>query len=47
MATKINISIPEPCHENWQNMSVIEKERFCDLCQKKFMILHTPQTEKL
>ena len=35
MATKINISIPEPCHENWQNMSVIEKERFCDLCQKK------------
>ncbi|WP_300567713.1 carboxypeptidase-like regulatory domain-containing protein [Flavobacterium sp.] len=35
MSQKINISIPEPCHENWQKMSPTEKGRFCDSCQKK------------
>ncbi len=34
MASKINISIPEPCHENWQKMTPTEKGRFCDSCQK-------------
>ena len=34
MSQKIKISIPEPCHENWQKMTVTEKGRFCSSCQK-------------
>lgn len=35
MSNKINISIPKPCHENWQKMTPLEKGRFCDSCQKQ------------
>jgi len=34
MKQKIQISISEPCHENWQNMTLVEKGRFCSSCQK-------------
>ncbi|MEN2399906.1 carboxypeptidase-like regulatory domain-containing protein [Flavobacterium sp. MC2016-06] len=34
MAHKIRISIPEPCHENWLEMSPSQKGRFCSNCQK-------------
>ncbi|MBC5833767.1 hypothetical protein G6N05_02600 [Flavobacterium sp. F372] len=34
MKSKIQISIPEPCNEGWQNMTPVEKGRFCASCQK-------------
>jgi hypothetical protein len=29
-----SLSIPEPCHEDWDKMSKVEKGRFCSSCSK-------------
>lgn len=34
MNSQINISIPEPCHEDWNKMIPNEKGRFCESCSK-------------
>src|SRR5689334_19624498 len=34
MSNPIQIRIPEPCHENWHNMTPTEQGRFCGSCQK-------------
>jgi len=35
MLKNIQLSIPKPCHENWDAMSPVEKGRFCGSCQKQ------------
>lgn len=35
MSKKIALSIAEPCHENWDNMSPDAKGKFCGSCQKQ------------
>jgi hypothetical protein len=35
MVKHIQISVDNPCLENWENMSPVEKGRFCGSCQKQ------------
>lgn len=35
MPKKVQIAIPKPCHENWQDMTPTEKGRFCASCKKE------------
>ena len=32
---KIQLSIPEPCHENWDSMAPTEQGRYCNACAKE------------
>lgn len=34
MQKEVQIQIPQPCHENWHNMTPNEQGRFCASCQK-------------
>ena len=34
METKYKITIPEPCHEDWNKMSPKDNGRFCLSCTK-------------
>lgn len=31
---KYQLTIPEPCHEDWNKMTPVEKGRFCSSCEK-------------
>ncbi len=34
MKEQIILNIPEPCHENWNEMTPVEKGKHCTVCQK-------------
>jgi len=42
----MKISIPQPCHENWQQMTPNEQGRFCASCQKT-VVDFTDWTDKM
>ena len=35
MPIKLQLSITQPCHENWQQMNATEKGRYCNACAKE------------
>lgn len=37
MAKKLQLQIPEPCHENWEQMTPVQQGRYCGSCQKQVM----------
>lgn len=45
--SKLIIQIPEPCHENWNQMLPTEKGKFCKVCTKEVVDFTSKSDEEL
>ncbi|MBC8756229.1 carboxypeptidase-like regulatory domain-containing protein [Kordia sp. YSTF-M3] len=44
---EIKVSIPEPCHEDWNNMTPTEKGKFCGVCTKEVIDFSAKSDEEI
>lgn len=47
MNSKLTITIPKPCHEKWNEMTPIEKGRFCSSCAKTVVDFTKKSTKEI
>ena len=47
MNSKFKITIPKPCHEDWNIMSSVEKGRFCNSCSKTVVNFTKKSTKEI
>ncbi len=44
---KIKVSVPEPCHEDWNKMNPTQKGKFCNVCTKEVIDFTTETDETI
>ncbi|WP_298899070.1 hypothetical protein [uncultured Psychroserpens sp.] len=47
MRTSIHVNIPEPCHEDWDQMTANEKGRHCNSCNKTVLDFTSKTDEQI